>query len=342
MRFDFHGALLLLLLMAFLAAAASPSRAQDGVRWGGEWQAAGEASFTGDGTDVRASSVLRLQAQAGTDAWRAFFDGHAVASGPVGGEDEWETRGEVDRLFLRLYLPSADVTLGRQVVNWGVGYAWAPTDFFNPPDPTDPEGIRRGVVAAAVQIPVGPLDVWSLAVAEETYGIRRRGNLRGTDWSVVAVSRAGAAVMGADAKGDWGIGWHAAAAYGIPGTDGTPSGDPPLEGLKGLIGADYSFLDGDLGWLGEYCFQTTRGLEALSEQMTFQQLTYRVDDFTSVFGSVLGDLVRGSAIWSGGASTLLGGQSELTVTASAFSGSWTPAPVPVPRARVKVQVSKAF
>ena len=139
----------------------------------------------------RSLGILRLQARTLTYPWRIFFDGRLQAKGPVNQPRAWETKADVDRLYLRLYLAAVDLTFGRQTVNWGVGYAWSPTDVFNPPDPTDPQGLRRSIDAAVAQVPVGPLDYWTVAVADQRFGVRRRGNMSGTDWSLARDFRCG-------------------------------------------------------------------------------------------------------------------------------------------------------
>ena len=214
-----------------------------------------------------ASASVRIQARTATYPWRAFLDGRIGLRGPVSGSGSWRSDSELHRLYVRRYFPQGQVSLGKQFVNWGVGYAFSPTDVFNPPDPTDPSAIRPGIVAATVQWSVGPLDYWHLAAAIGKYGLRRRGNVGGTDWSLLAVSDDGRTILGFDLDGDLGIGWHAAAAYYLPkkGSHGH---------WHGLIGADYSWLEGRLLWLGEYAFHalpSSRGAGRDVQQL-FQQL----------------------------------------------------------------------
>jgi hypothetical protein len=37
-----------------------------------------------------------------------------------------------DRVYAKLYLPLANLTIGKQRIAWGTGYIWNPTDVFNP------------------------------------------------------------------------------------------------------------------------------------------------------------------------------------------------------------------
>jgi len=227
------------------------------------------------------------------------------------------------------------VTLGRQFVNWGVGYAWSPTDVFNPPDPTDPQGMRQGIDAVVLQVPVGPLDNWTLAAAGGRVGLRRRGNTGGTDWALTAVADAGDTVIGAEAKGDFGLGWHAALAHRMSG-DGTAGHATDL-----LIGADYSWLYGDLVWTGEVLLTSHASGVGGMDAHTFQQFTYRIDDFSSISGSLLASLHAGTRWWNIAYQTVLSARSQLQVVLSLVTGAYGPG-VPGESSRVRVRYGYAF
>src|SRR5690606_14406764 len=110
------------------------------------------------------------------------------------------------------------------------------------------------------------------------------------------------------------IGWHAAAAYHLPrsGSRGR---------LDGLVGADYSWFGGRLLWIGEVAFSAGGDPTASRPLQTFQQLTYRIDEFTSVWGSVFfADIKAGRALWNLGVRTMLDSVTELAVTATAYGG----------------------
>jgi len=351
------GAGRLAVIVALLSLLAVPQPAAEAsflnqVSWGGRWELTATGTVYEDAApEAAGKGTLRLQAQTRTFPWRGFLDARLILEGPLREgprhRGTWKTTGQMDRLYVRRYLPSGQISLGKQFVNWGVGYAFAPTDVFNPPDPTDPEALRPGIVAAVGQFSVGPLDYWSMAVAKRKYGIRRRGNISGTDWSVLAVYDDGRTIIGADLDGDWGIGWHVAAAYHLPrsGSRGR---------LHGLVGADYSWLDGRLLWIGELAFHTGGEPAEPRPLQTFQQLTYRIDDFTSVWGSVfLADMKAGNALWTLGVRTMLDSVTELALIGTAYGGPWlrpggqgAPAlpggAAPRPRAELKVQYARAF
>ena len=201
----------LALLIGLLAPHAG---AADVVSVGGEWLLSIDSLHQGGATQLQGSTGVRLQGRTLTYPWRGFFDGRVMGMGPLDGK--WSSDSRLDRLYLRLYLPAADVTIGKQAVNWGSGYVWSPTDLFSPPDPDELGGVRKGVTAAVVQLPVGPLDYWSVAVADEKLGVRRRGNVSGVDWSLLTVRDHGDIVIGGDLKGGRGIGWRLAGTYRLP------------------------------------------------------------------------------------------------------------------------------
>lgn len=318
--------------------------AQEFLTWGGEWKETAIFTIYDESVEGRAQSQLQLGGRTLTYPLRAFFSGRLLAEGPIGdsrplGSDgSWRLKSSVDRLYLRLYLPYVDVSVGKQIVNWGVGYAWDPTDVFNPPDPTDPTGERPGILSAVVQIPVGPLDHWSLAAAERKFGLRRRGNAAGTDWAVVALSDRGDTVVGTEFKGDLGVGWHFAAAYRLP-QEGSESA---LAGAswQAVAGADYSWFDGRLLWLGEYYVQRDGAHHGVN--YTYQQLSYGFDEFSSGSVSLLARLPKGERVWNATVSSVLGDQSELVVGFSILEPGQVAAPVMGRKETLRVELSKAF
>lgn len=308
---------------------------------GGEWQTGIDTSCSQEDWSTTARSLLRLQLRAGSHPWRFYADASTELKADLDSDSGWELEGDLERLYLKLYLPAADVSLGKQRINWGVGYAWAPTDLFNPPDPLDPDGRRLGVSAAVVRFPVGPLAYWSFVAARKDggkgltgkrdswqYGIRRRGNYGTTDWSVLVITDTDTTTVGGDLKGDLGIGWHGEAAYRMPSNGSS-------RGWEAVVGGDYSWDDGRFVWLGEYFYNSAGaatkdtydytawlgGQERyLARHYAFNQLTYQYDEFTSLGGSVLTNIVDGSAAWTVGANIFLTGAWQLSLAATVFTG----------------------
>ncbi len=61
----------------------------------------------------------------------------------------------LDNVYLEFHHPRFDLTLGRQQISPGVGYAWNPTDIFNVKDILDPTYEQTGVRAVRLGIPLG-------------------------------------------------------------------------------------------------------------------------------------------------------------------------------------------
>lgn len=319
--------------------AAGPASAQV-FRLNGRWEMGAAAAQFETAAHERefhldAGASVRLQAQTLTFPLRIYFDQRIVLQGPVGRKGEWEADGDLDRLFARYFTRAGHVSAGKQFVNWGVGHAFSPTDVFNPPDPADPGRMRPGITALVWEHSVGPLDYWSLVAAEGKYGVRRRGHGGGFDWSALAVYDEGDAVVGFDLDGDWGAGWRLAGACRMPG------GGPEKHRFDGLLGADFSWLGGRLVWLAELAFTLGADAESTPSQM-FQQVSYSVDEFTSVYASVLYSALDPSqeqGLWSAGLATYLGREAELQVGGTFLTGE---APPFAPRALLRAQISQAF
>lgn len=72
----------------------------------------------------------------------------------------------VDNLYALLQFERLDITLGRQPISLGTGYAWNPLDIFNQKDLMDPTYEQRGVNALRVEIPIGDRSTVDLILAE--------------------------------------------------------------------------------------------------------------------------------------------------------------------------------
>ncbi|MGE5553334.1 MAG: hypothetical protein ACM3XZ_05360 [Betaproteobacteria bacterium] len=175
------------------------------------------------------------------------------------GETQVTADAGVDRLYLRLVSGATQLTLGRQRISWGDGTAFAPADFFNPPDPSDPSAPRPGADGVLVRHAIGTLGYVAAAAAvvnpavssaERQPGVTgsfRFGTHVGhTDldagWGYDGVARR--AVTFLEARGDLGVGWHASLAHSRH--------KDASSGWSGAAGVDYSLLGGQLIGSVEY------------------------------------------------------------------------------------------
>ncbi|MCF6237520.1 MAG: hypothetical protein L3J79_01685 [Candidatus Marinimicrobia bacterium] len=60
----------------------------------------------------------------------------------------------LDNIYMRVSFPFIDLTLGRQQVSPGVGYAWNPTDIFNTKTLLDPSYEQTGISALRAELPI--------------------------------------------------------------------------------------------------------------------------------------------------------------------------------------------
>ncbi len=61
----------------------------------------------------------------------------------------------LDNVYMRISFPLLDLTLGRQQISPGVGYAWNPTDIFNHKSLMDPSYEQTGVDVIRLYMPLG-------------------------------------------------------------------------------------------------------------------------------------------------------------------------------------------
>jgi hypothetical protein len=148
----------------------------------------------------------------------------------------------VRTLYLKLDPGWASLTLGRQVVNYGRGALWSPTDIFTELDLTGLSPVRLGTDALRLTVPLGAtagVDVVAaptLDPAAGRYALRVGGLLGDVDGTVMA-ARDGTGkgwVFGADFKADVVLGVFGEAVYRLP-----DSGGPGA--MRAAAGADWSF-----------------------------------------------------------------------------------------------------
>lgn len=157
---------------------------------------------------------------------------------------------QLDRLSLRVALPFGDLTIGRQVLSWGTGRVWNPTDVLSPFPPTvvDRE-VRRGFDAARLAIALGPttqLDLLYLPqrrAAANGGVVRFQTNIAQWDGAVSFGKYVDDLLLGVDVVGDVGpVSVHGEAAYTIALAGLGVAGEPVTVSehfLRAVVGADW-------------------------------------------------------------------------------------------------------
>jgi len=74
----------------------------------------------------------------------------------------------LDNLYLRLTLRRLDLTIGRQPISLGTGYAWNPLDIFNKKELLDPTYEQPGVNALRFEVPLGERSGIDLILAPDS------------------------------------------------------------------------------------------------------------------------------------------------------------------------------
>ncbi|MFQ5707657.1 MAG: hypothetical protein ACE5HO_09430 [bacterium] len=122
--------------------------------------------------------------------------------------NQHHVRQDLFRAFATLYTEKMQITLGRQRIAWGTGFAWNPTDLLNPFNPAAIElEEKAGVDAAYVTVPLGALSRFEAAFApgrgrlESSTAVRMSGNFLGYDVSVMAGDFREDQVVGGDFAG---------------------------------------------------------------------------------------------------------------------------------------------
>ncbi len=128
-----------------------------------------------------------------------YFDPAIVNQVPVGFEAYYifpfEDQNYLDNAYLQLAFDRFDLTVGKQQVSLGTGYAWNPLDVFNVKDLLDPTYEQPGHNAVRLDIPM-PLDFnfTALASPEDTWEhsdklVELRGRLGHFDYSLTAIEK---------------------------------------------------------------------------------------------------------------------------------------------------------
>ena len=146
----------------------------------------------------------------------------------------------VQRLFLDIYLPQADLRIGRQAVQWGSAMLVNPTDPFPEVLLVDPWRFRRGVNALRATVPIGEdHDIQMVlgmndALDAARVAARGRVNIGLADISLVGAYRQESenGIVGLDVRGT------AVVGYWLEGSLRLGDGEVTEEIAVGL---DYSF-----------------------------------------------------------------------------------------------------
>ncbi len=197
----------------------------------------------------------------------------------------------LDRALLKLYFKYFDIYIGRQMIAWGTGYGFNPTDVWNKKSPLDPNAPKVGVNAMRMEIPFGSISGLSLVVSpgadfeHSSGGFRVKGNLGGYDFSLcgMRIMNADMELLGLPKKVIAGV--DMAGQIGDVGVWSECVVVNPVYMNMDYTGFDSLYIQADLGL--DYTF--TNGLYTMLEyyynglgQYTSDNYSFR--DFLNMFG----------------------------------------------------------
>jgi hypothetical protein len=262
-----------------------------------------ELEAKGDRARVYASvEAALLSGVAAEVAWAVAASPYArpdellLPASPTGSGDATALAARLRALYLKLELGPASLTAGRQVVNYGRGALWSPTDIFTELDLTGLSPVRLGSDALRLGLPFGDtagLDLVAapkLAFSDGNYALRVRDLVGGVDGALIAArdgERSGT-VVGADFKADLELGLYGEASYELFDS-----------GAKGILraagGTDYSI--GDFILAAEYYYN---GGGSAADPLfpgshnVYGSLTWKASELLVVSGTLVWDASDGA------------------------------------------------
>ena len=211
-------------------------------------------AFRAGGGRARAEASIEAAVLTGASAQLAW----AIAASPFARTDELllpadaggagspdtAIAARVRTLYAKLDLDWASFTAGRQVLNYGRGALWTPTDIFTELDLSGISPVRRGTDAVRIVVPLDVTAGLDLAAAPTTSPgngryAARLGGLLGDVEAAVMAARDGSGkswLAGADFKADVVVGLYGDAIYAQPDSGGWGT-------VRAAVGADWSFGD---------------------------------------------------------------------------------------------------
>ena len=193
---------------------------------------------------------------------------------------EFLVQHNLDLLAVKFILPKGELVVGRQVLSWGTGRFWNPTDLLSPFAPTDVDReVRHGVDAVRFSMALGKTALLDLLWLPQKEGwaqggvARAQANLKGFDLSFSAAKYLSDVVLGTDAAGDLGpLGVHAEVAYTLP-LENLGGPGPVKVGerfVRGVAGVEWRPAE---KWVlgGEYYFNGFGATEVADYALKLQQ-----------------------------------------------------------------------
>jgi hypothetical protein len=227
----------------------------------------------------------------------------------VAGEN-FITAIELERLYFRLRGEHIDIDGGLFRLPFGYGQVWGSSDFLNPRNPLKPDARPRAILGTALTwYPIDELKLLGFFSAPRNpFSNKGEGSFLGFSldkhWDTLSIqglysfetpadfSMYGIHRFGFSVKADIEVGLVIDTLYTYNHETGTG-----IDGLSFSIGADYSFLNGNLIVLVEYLYNGDTSSTALgyggsltNNHYLYTGITYRFNDFTNMNFTIISSL----------------------------------------------------
>jgi hypothetical protein len=201
---------------------------------------------------------------------------------------------DIRKFYLSVYLPFADITFGRQIINFGKGYVFSPIDVFSSIDVTDLNLRRRGSDIGMASFPIGNLSgidlVVQLPFLNQSYSsaLKCFTSVGGWDLSIVGIYRNRSkdsglyneTVLGTAFKGDLGVGTYGEAVVSIDHGVKNPF-------FEGMLGLDYS-IGNRMLLMAEYLYkQNDITGSPWGKHNAFGSVQFTINDIMNVSGNII-------------------------------------------------------
>lgn len=214
-------------------------------------------------------------------------------------------------LYLAIYPEFADISIGRQIINFGKGIVLSPIDIFTSVDVTDLNFKKSGSDVVNIKIPVGMLSgidiIKEIPVSRKKHStaVKAFTNLMGFDLDLIGIYRhkEKETIFGAALKGDIVAGVYGEVVQHL-------SHERNKSYIEFMAGSDYSMLNNDLLFNIEYSYNGYRnvldsvslqsfmkmGKSLVKKHYSFFNVNYSVNELLSLSGNILCNIQDKAAI----------------------------------------------
>jgi hypothetical protein len=216
---------------------------------------------------------------------------------------------DVRKLYASLFLPFADVSIGRQIISFGQGMVFSPIDVFSSVNILDLTLRRSGSDVARVRVPFGDLagiDAIAKLTAksrETAAALKGYAHVAGFDLAGIGMYQGNQhqAITGISFKGDM-----VAGVYGELVEHWKQAGQ---RSFTGMLGTDYS-IENTWYFIGEYLYNEKPETSDTTAQLSILQTTipllhhhygfllarYKINDLMNVSTSAIADISGKSGV----------------------------------------------